>query len=72
VNDGFLEPRQLRVPHLHAQVAARHHDDVGRVDDPGQVVDRLVPLDLGHDARVAAGLAQQRARFLDVARLARK
>ena len=37
-----------------------------------QVVDRLVTLDLGDDARLAAGLAHQRARLLDVSGRARE
>ena len=39
---------------------------------PAEIVDRLVPLDLGDDAGLAAGRAQQRARLLDVGRIARE
>ncbi len=49
-------------PDLDGQVAARHHDRVGGLDDLLQRVDRLRPLDLGDEQRVPAGGAHQLAR----------
>jgi hypothetical protein len=71
VDDGLLQTGERRVPHLHAEITARDHDHVGGVDDAGELRDRLVPLDLRHDARVAAARrAQQLARQLDVGGIA--
>ena len=40
--------------HLHAEIAARHHQRVGEVDDFGEPVHRLRLLDLGHHRRAPA------------------
>ena len=66
VDDGFLQAGDRRVAHLHAEVAARDHDHVGRVDDLGEVVDGLVTLDLGAQVRMTAGRAHQLAREVHV------
>ena len=72
MDDGLLQTGELRVTHLHAQVPAGHHDHIARVDDAGEIVDGLVALDLGDQARLAAGGAQQRARLLHVGGVARE
>ena len=72
MDDGLLQAGQLRIAHFHAEIAARHHHHVGSIDDFREVGHRLVSLDLCNDARLAAGLAHQRARLLDVGRIARE
>ena len=70
VQDALLQAGELRVAHLDAEVAARDHHRVARPDDLLEPRDRLAALDLGDDARVAAGGREQRPRLLDVRRLA--
>ncbi len=65
-DDAFLHARQFSVADFDAKIAARHHHRVGRLDDAVECRHRFGALDLGDDARVAAGAAQQFARELDV------
>src|SRR5207244_12716073 len=69
---GLMRAGELRVARLHAPVPAGHHDPIARLDDAGEIVDGLVALDLGHQARLAAGGAQQRARLVHVGGVARE
>ncbi len=55
---------------LDAEVAARHHDDVGRADDVVEVVDRGLVLDLGDDFRRRLPVLEKKAEQLDVVGLA--
>ncbi len=48
---------------LHAQVAAGHHDAVGRDDDLFQAVERLLLFDLGDDTRRHGAITQQDFQF---------
>src|SRR3569833_3109026 len=72
MDDCLLQPRQLGVTHLHAQIATSHHDNIRGVDDARQVCDRLVPLDLRNDTGVTARLTDQAPRLLDVGRITRE
>ena len=72
VDDGLLQARQLRIPHLNAQVTARHHHYVGGFDDALQVGDRLVTLDLRHDPGFTARFAHELPRQLDIGGIARE
>ncbi len=63
--DLLLQARDLLHRHLDAEIAARHHDGVGEIDDLLEVIERRRLLDLGHDRRAAAG---KLARFGDVLR----
>jgi hypothetical protein len=61
-DDALLQRGHGGVADLHRQVAARHHDAVGGVEDVFQVLDRLDALDLGHQQRVRAGGVEQAPR----------
>jgi len=50
---SLLLARHLLKRHLHAEIAARHHDRVGDVDDLVEPLQRLRFFDLRHDARAA-------------------
>ena len=52
--DLLLDARHLFQRHFHAEVAARHHQRVGDVDDLVEPVHRLRLLDLGHHGGAAA------------------
>ncbi len=62
----LLQPGELGIAELDAEVAARDHHGGGLVDDGLEVVDGLAPLDLGDDAALAAGRAQQVPGLRDV------
>jgi hypothetical protein len=47
--DALLQRRHRLGRHLHAEVAARHHDAVALLDDLVEVIDGLRLLQLGHD-----------------------
>ena len=68
VQDLLLQPGELRVADLDAEVAARDHHRVAGLDDLLEARDRFAALDLGDDAGVAARRPEQRPRFLDVRR----
>ncbi len=70
--DLLLEQRHVRRRRLHPQVAASHHDPVGRLDDRVQVLDRLHPLDLGDDHRRRPGVADLPTKRPDVRRMPHK
>jgi len=65
-----LQGRHGGVADLHRQIAARHHDAVGGVEDLAQQRHRLGALDLGDDVRpdsvLLAGNGGQAPRHLDV------
>ena len=50
----FCRPGTFSTRHLDAEIAARHHDSVGEVDDRLEVIESRRLLDLGHDRRAAA------------------
>jgi len=64
--DELLDARQLGVADFHRQVAARDHYRIAGLDDAVQVANGLGTLDLGDDAGLAAGVAQQCASLFDV------
>ena len=70
MQDLLLQPRELRVADLDAEVAARDHHRIARLDDFLEARDRLAALDLGDDAGIAARSLEQGSGFLDVGRLA--
>ncbi len=72
MNDGFLQPGQLGVPHFDAEIAARDHHNVRRLDNAGEIGYRFVPLDLGDDVSFTARLTHQRARLFYITRIARE
>ena len=51
----LLHARHLLERHFHAEVAARHHDGVGEVENVADPADRLRLFDLRHDGGAAAG-----------------
>ena len=53
--DALLQARHLLERHFDAEIAARHHQRVGDLDDLVETGDRLRLLDLGHDQRARAG-----------------
>jgi hypothetical protein len=56
-DEAFLQPCHRCVTDFDGEIAARHHDDVARVDDRADVGDGFRALDLGHDMRMTAGCA---------------
>ncbi len=52
-NDVLLEMGKLMQRTLRSQVTAGHHDRSRRENDPVEVLDRCLGLDLGHDQRAA-------------------
>ena len=66
LQDVLLQAGQLRVADFDAEIAARDHDGVARVDDFLEARNRLAALDLRDDARVVARGTQQCTRFFDV------
>jgi len=56
LDDAALDDGQFFVGDFRCQIAARHHDAVGFVDDGIQILDRLLVLDLGDDKRMRLGL----------------
>jgi hypothetical protein len=64
----LLDDRDLLVRQLHAEIAARDHDRIGRVEDRLEVIDRRPRLDLGHDRWPAR--PQQAAQLPHVVRTA--
>ncbi len=71
-DQALLQARHRRVADLDREVAARHHDDVARVDDRANVLHGFGALDLRDDVRLAARGAQQRTCLFDVIRVARE
>ena len=68
LDDLLLQAGKLRKAHLDAEVAARHHDRVARVDDVGQILDRLGALDLRTiSAWPPASRSSRRASFMSAA-----
>lgn len=72
---ALLYANQCGVAYFYTEIAARHHDGIGSVDD--LVQGRLMAhdfgaLDLGDQARIAAGGDQQAPRFDHVGGRARK
>ena len=65
-DQALLQARHRCVADFDRQVAARHHDDVARIDDPADVLDCLGTLDLRDDVAQSARSAQQRPRLLDI------
>ena len=72
LDDLLLQSGELRIAHLDAEIAAGHHDGIARPHHLGQILDRLGAFDLGHQQRVAARRAQQRARLVHVGGIARE
>ncbi len=52
--DLLLDAGDALQRHFHAEVAARHHEGVGLLDDGGEALDGLGLLDLGEHAGLAA------------------
>ena len=52
--DPLLDAGDPFERHLHAEIAARHHQRIGKVDDRVEPLDRLRLLDLGHHRGAAA------------------
>ena len=71
-DDVLLQAGQLRVTDFDAQIAARDHDGVARLDDAIEIDERFAALDLRHQEAVPAFLAQQLARLVHVAAVARE
>ncbi len=65
IDDAFLQIGNLFRRQFDPQVAARHHDRVGRLDDGVQPVDRAGFFQLDDDRRAAG---DQAAQFLDILR----
>ena len=63
-DDAFLDQRHLLRIHLHAQVAARHHDRVHLAQNGLKIVQSLRFLDFRHDGHPPA--AHQRAQFAHI------
>ncbi len=61
--DLLLQAGDLLHRHLHAEIAARHHDGVGEIDDLLEMIERRRLLDLGHHRGAAA---RELARLGDV------
>ena len=68
----FCRPGQLGVTDFDAEIAARDHHCVARLDDAIEIHERLAALDLGDEVAVAALLAQQLARLVHVGAVARE
>ena len=58
--------------HLDPQVATRHHDTVGHVENLVDVVHTLLVLDFSNDTDVASGVVEQTAHFEHVLAAAHK
>ena len=58
-DDLLLQAGQFGIADFHAEIAARDHHHVGRVDDLAEHGNGIGTLDLGHQRGVAAGLVQQ-------------
>ena len=71
-HDPALDVGQFVEVHLHAQIAARHHDAVGFLHDLVQIAHAFLILDLGDDLHLAGFLAQELAQRAHIRRLARK
>ena len=71
-DDVLLQPGELGIADLDAEIAARHHHRVARLDDAIEIDDRFAALDLRDQLAVAALFAQQLARFVHVAAVARE
>ena len=66
LDGALLHERHLLERQLDAEVAAGDHDAVERVDDLGEVVDRLRLLDLGDDRQAHALLVHDLVHVDDV------
>ena len=67
--DFLLRPRHPLERHLEAEIAARHHHRVARLDDLVEMFERLRPFELGHQRHAAAAvLGQQLPRLPDIRR----
>ncbi len=67
-DDALLQHRNLVQRHFDAEVAARHHDGVGRRDDLVDVLDRRCALELGDDRNRRAVGRHDRPDRRDVSR----
>ena len=72
MDDRLLQAGELGVSHLDAEIAARDHHHIRRLDDADDVGDGFLPLDLRDDAGMPARIAHQGARLLDIRRIARE
>ena len=71
-DDVLLQTGQLGVTDFDAEIAARDHHGVARLDDAIEIHERLAALDLRDEIAVSALLAQQLARLVHVAAVARE
>jgi hypothetical protein len=70
-DDLLLDVRHVLERHVDAEVAARDHHRVDLGQDARQVVDDLVPLELGDDGQVGGGFVpQELAHLVDIGRRA--
>ena len=65
-----MDQRHASRRNLDTEVAARHHDHIGRADDPGQMVERNRGLDLRNELGPVPALRQPRPNRIDVLRAA--
>jgi hypothetical protein len=68
----LLQTRHDGLAHLHGQIAARHHDAIGRIEYFAQRGDRFGALDLRHRERAPARLLHEIVRPADIVSRARK